>query len=314
MPLSRRALLAAGVAGPFLVGCAAPHGGSPGVPEPVSTRPWRGRRGLPRPDPPGSVGAVSSTRPVPASPTPTPTPVAGGVTRDEVIARYGSIRPVAWGLDVPGVTTMLPPTTGRTIALTFDACGGPLGSGYDQELIDFLRRQRVPATLFLNSRWIDANRPVFAELAADPLFEIGNHGTQHRPLSVSGQSAYGIMGTHDAGEVFDEVAGNRDKLSALLGRPPRFFRAGTAHCDDIATRIVADLDEHIVNFDVNGDAGATYPPDQVEKAVLTARPGSIIIGHMNHPAGGTAKGMAAALPRLIGAGFHFVRLSDCLTL
>ncbi|WP_322763204.1 polysaccharide deacetylase family protein [Frankia sp. Cr2] len=236
------------------------------------------------------------------------------MTRDEVVARYGSIRPVAWGLDVPGVTTMLPPTTGRTIALTFDACGGPLGSGYDQALIDFLRRQRVPATLFLNSRWIDANRPVFGELAADPLFEIANHGTQHRPLSVSGQSAYGIMGTHDAGEVFDEITGNRDKLSALLGRPPRFFRAGTAHCDDVATRIVADLDEHIVNFDVNGDAGATYPPDQVERAVLTARPGSIIIGHMNHPSGGTAKGMAAALPRLIGAGFRFVRLSDFLTL
>ena len=111
------------------------------------------------------------------------------------------------------------PASGRVIALTFDACGGPGGSGYDQALIDFLRRHEVPATLFLNSRWIDANPAAFRLLAAEPLFEIANHGTRHRPLSVTGRSAYGIPGTRNAGEVYDEVAGNQAKLTRLLGCP-----------------------------------------------------------------------------------------------
>ncbi|WP_242605835.1 polysaccharide deacetylase family protein [Frankia sp. Cppng1_Ct_nod] len=296
MSLSRRALLAAGTS-TVLAGCAGqahpstPRPGPAAVPGSRSEETGSG----------SSIAVVSSA---------SPAPVTGAVTRNDMIVRYGRIRPIAWGTEVPGVTTTLP-TTDRVIALTFDACGGPHGNGYDQALTDFLRRHGVPATLFLNSRWIDANPQVFHDLATDPLFEIANHGTFHRPLSVSGRSAYGITGTHNVGEVFDEVAGNRDKLNALLGHPPGFFRSGTAHCDDVATRIVADLGERVVNFDVNGDAGATFTPDQVTHAVLTARPGSVVIGHMNHPSGGTAQGIAAAVPRLTGSGFRFVRLSDC---
>lgn len=200
------------------------------------------------------------------------------------------------------------PAQGRVLALTFDACGGPNGDGYDAKLIDMLRRYSVKATLFLNQRWIAANRPVVADLVADPLFQIGNHGTRHRPLSTSGRSADKIPGTRDAGEVFDEVAGNRATLTELLGRPPRFFRPGTAYCDDIAIRIVGDLGETVVSFTVNGDGGATFPPATVTKALLTARPAAIVIGHMNHPEQGTAAGVAAALPRLLDQAFTFAHL------
>jgi peptidoglycan/xylan/chitin deacetylase (PgdA/CDA1 family) len=228
-----------------------------------------------------------------------------------MIAHYGRVQPTAWGLEVPGVTTAFR-ATGRVAALTFDACGGPGGSGYDRELIDFLRRRSVPATLFINSRWIDANPGTFHELTADPLFEIANHGTRHRPLSVSGRSAYGIEGTRNVGEVYDEVTVNRDKLTRILGRVPRFFRPGTAYCDDVAVRVAADLGERVVGFTVNGDAGATFTPSQVKQAVLRVRPGSIVIAHMNHPGRGTARGMAAAIPQLLSSGFTFVRLSEAM--
>ncbi|MDQ1482550.1 MAG: hypothetical protein QOF35_626 [Actinomycetota bacterium] len=199
---------------------------------------------------------------------------------------------------------------GRAIALTFDACGGPAGNGYDAALIGFLRREQVPATLFLNARWIDANRGRFDNLAADPLFDIANHGTRHLPLSVRGRSAYGIRGTSDIGEVFDEVDGNAHKLLALLGHQVRFFRSGTAHYDDVATRIVRDLGEKVIGFEVNGDGGATYTPRQVAKALATVRPGSIVISHMNHPGRGTEAGIRAALPGLRGAGYRFVHVAD----
>ncbi|MFE7856943.1 polysaccharide deacetylase family protein [Streptomyces sp. NPDC057403] len=202
---------------------------------------------------------ITAATPVTRRSSPPP-PAVTTVTRTEIVARYGHAVPHIWGFDAPGVVRTLPATGKRQIALTFDACGGPGGSDYDRTLIDFLRRREIPATLFINSRWIEANTPVFRRLATEPLFEIGNHGTRHLPLSVTGRSAYGIPGTRSAAEVYDEIAGNQAKLTHLLGTPPRFFRSGTAYCDDVASRIVTSLGERFVSFSVNGDGGATFTP------------------------------------------------------
>ncbi|MBN1091660.1 polysaccharide deacetylase family protein [Blastococcus sp. TML/M2B] len=227
------------------------------------------------------------------------------------MARYAGVRPTAFGLDVPGVVNRLP-TAERVVALTFDACGGTHGSGYDAALIAALRAAGAPATLFLNQRWITAHPDLAAELAADPLFELANHGTAHQPLSVTGAAAYGIAGTTGPGAAFDEVDGNTRTLTELTGAPPRFFRSGTAHYDDVAVRIAGELGQTVVNFDVNGDAGATFSAAQVTASLRSAGPGSIVIGHLNQPTGGTAAGVAAALPRLTADGFRFVQLSEHL--
>jgi len=291
MSMTRRAVLAAGVCG-VLSACAVrtrdlhagatPLGGETIAPSPTtstSAPPSRSTTG----SAPSSRGTIER------------------VTRAQIESRYAAIAPQTWGLYVPGVVTRLQ-GAGRAVALTFDACGGPGGHGFDAALIGFLRKAQIPATLFLNARWVDANPGIFGDLAADPLFDIANHGTRHLPLSVRGQSAYGIRGTRDVGEVYDEVASNARKLLGLVGHPMRFFRSGTAHYDDVATRIVRDLGEQVIGFDVNGDGGATFTPQQVAGALDTVRPGSIVIAHMNHPGRGTAAGMRAALPTLRGAG------------
>ena len=204
------------------------------------------------------------------------------------------------------------PTTDRVVALTLDACGGRTGGGYDAELIATLRRERVPATLFVNARWIEANPRKFRRLAADPLFEIANHGTEHRPLSVTGRSAYGIAGTGSVAQVLDEVTVNQRLITRLTGVVPAFFRSGTAYYDDVAVRAVNDLGLRVVNFDVLGDAGATYSAAQVADAMLSSKPGSIVLAHMNRPDSGTAEGINVALPKLSRRDFRFVRLSEYL--
>ena len=148
-------------------------------------------------------------------------------TRADIVARYAGVAPGAFGVDVPGVVNRLP-TQDRVVALTFDACGGARGSGYDAALIDVLRTTRTPATLFLNQRWVLAHPDRTADLAGDPLFELANHGTAHLPLSVTGGSAYGIPGTAGPGKVFDKISGNRETLIAAIGTPPKFSRSGTA--------------------------------------------------------------------------------------
>ena len=290
MSASRRAVLAAMTAG-ALAGCAGRTG--------VAGRAWT-----------PSGGHHTPTVNLLPSPAPQSVSTAGlAVTRAQVVARYGHTRPRTWGFGGPGVVRALPAAR-RVIALTFDACGGPGGSGYDQRLISFLRGRGVPATLFLNSRWIDENPAAFRQLASEPLFELANHGTRHRPLSVTGRSAYGISGTQNAGAVYDEVAGNQVKLTRLLGAPPRFFRCGTAYSDDVAAQIVTDMGLRLVTFAVNGDGGATFTPQQVRSTVTAATGGSIVLCHMNHPESGTARGIAAAVPYLLASGYRFVRLSD----
>jgi len=294
MIVSRRAVLAVLAAG-ALAGCDRPATLADG---------GRVATATPRTTPRTAAGSRT-----PGNVRPSARPAAPAATRAQVVARYGHLSPHTWGFGGPGVVRELP-TSRRVIALTFDACGGPGGSGYDQALIGFLRRREVPATLFLNSRWIDANPAAFGRLAAEPLFEIANHGTRHLPLSVTGRSAYGIGGTRNAGEVYDEVAGNQAKLTRLLGVPPRFFRAGTAYSDDVAARIVTAMGDRLVTFSFNGDGGATFTPGQVRSTVTGAPGGSIVICHMNHPESGTAQGIATAVPYLLASGYRFVRLSD----
>ncbi|MDO5728292.1 MAG: polysaccharide deacetylase family protein [Actinomycetaceae bacterium] len=244
------------------------------------------------------------------SPThpPSPTPVFPALTSadiDATAAGFANRQPTAWGLDIAGIIQR---TDDAGIALTLDACGGPGGSAFDQSLIDFLRERQIPATLFLNSRWIEANLSLAQELASDDLFELGNHGTRHCPLCVTGRDAYCIPGTATAAEATREVADNHLYMAQELGVEPRLFRSGTAHYDDVGIDICRALGEVPIGFSINGDGGATFSPAQVESAVSTAHAGSIIIAHMNQPEGNTAEGMKPGLSRLLDAGFAFTHL------
>lgn len=214
-----------------------------------------------------------------------------------------------WGERVTGVKTRMD-TDEPVVALTFDACGGSNGVGYDEQLIDFLLAESIPATLFFNHRWIVANEALFVQLAAEPTFEVANHGWEHRPLSVNGNSIYGLTGTADPAGVIDEVMTCQEAIEERTGLWPRYFRAGTAYCDEVAVRIVNDLGLDVVNFDVLGDAGATYTAAQVTAALDGATAGSIALLHMNQPGSGTAEGVRRAVPALRDRGLGFVKLSE----
>ena len=229
--------------------------------------------------------------------------------KNRTVARFAATVPHQWGETVTGVKTRLD-TTEKVVALTLDACGSPKGMGFDAGLLAFLEREQVPATLFINARWIGANRQAFARLAANPLFEIANHGLQHKPASVTGRSVYGLDGTRNVAELVDEIELGAVKLAALTGRRPRFYRSGTAFYDDVAVQVAAALGQQVVGFSVRGDNGATFRRDEVKGALLGVTSGDIIILHMNHPEAGTREGVMDAIPELKRQGFRFVRLSE----
>jgi peptidoglycan/xylan/chitin deacetylase (PgdA/CDA1 family) len=229
--------------------------------------------------------------------------------KQDIAARFYGKKPTHWGERVPGVRTRLA-TDDKVIALTLDACGSAGGKGVDSRLMDFLVHVRIPATLFINARWIDANPELFRRLAANPLFEIANHGMRHKPASVSGRSIYGIQGTKDTVELVEEIELNARKIETIIGRRPKLYRSGTAYYDEVAVEISRALGHEVAGFSILGDAGATYTAAQVKEALLGASAGDVILCHMNHPESGTGAGITAAVPELKRRGFSFVRMSD----
>lgn len=232
----------------------------------------------------------------------------------ELSRRYSGRAPAAWGEHMPGIIDNLPSAdaaqSGPLLALTLDACGGKKGASFDAALIVFLRKQAIPATIFVTSSWLRTNPEALRDLAADPLFEIAAHGSNHKPCSVSGNSVYGIKGTTSVLELVREVEGNARDIARATGFRPRWFRSGTAYYDDVAVSIIGDLDLHIAGYSVAADEGATLPADKVAAKLKAAKNGDILLLHVNKPASGTREGLQKALPELMARGARFVRLSE----
>ncbi|WP_461635484.1 polysaccharide deacetylase family protein [Glutamicibacter soli] len=279
-----------------LTGCAP----NPEAPDPTRGGP-SGTDAPPAPEPSRSASAGPSATPQPSA--------AAVMSRAEAVAKYHGRKPGTFGLDVPGIQLGLPRGS-KTAALTFDACGGPGGALFDPALITALRDAEAPATLFVNQRWARANRSLATELAADPLFEIANHGTSHAPLGTAGQMAYGIPGTASVGQAYDEIMGNQRYLQEEFGLTAKFFRSGTAHMDQVGATLCRDLGLVPMNFTVNLDAGATFPASTVAEQVGGLRAGDVGIGHFNRPDSGTAAGVRQGLKILQDAGVELVQLSQ----
>jgi hypothetical protein len=99
-----------------------------------------------------------------------------------------------------------------------------IASWYNEKVIETLRQEQIPATLFLTGLWIEAYGAATKELSADPLFELGNHSYSHgafhspcyrlSPIRESNQAAE-VEKTDDRAEGYTFV-----KISDLLKLPP----------------------------------------------------------------------------------------------
>jgi peptidoglycan/xylan/chitin deacetylase (PgdA/CDA1 family) len=228
-----------------------------------------------------------------------------------IVSGFANTPAGRWGEFVNGVDELLL-TEKKVIAFTFDACGGKNGNGYDKELIDFLQKEKIPATLFVSGRWIDSHFSVFLNLCSDSLFEIENHGLNHRPCSIDGKMIYGIKGTSNIGEAFDEVEANARKIEAITKHRPRLYRSATAYMDEACAGMAARLGITPVSYRVLSGDAVPFTPEQVieENVVKNVVPGAIVIMHFNHPDWNTKEAMEKIVPRLREMGYSFVLLKE----
>lgn len=214
------------------------------------------------------------------------------------------VSPAAAGRDGGGDTGQ------KVLAFTFDACGGK-HSGYDKELIEYLRREQVPATLFVTGLWIEKNRGTFAELAGNPLFEIENHGLLHRLCSTEGREMYGVDATRDLGEVIDEMELGARKIVELTGRRPLFFRSATAYTDELSLKVAGRLGMEVTSYDIlSGDANRASAAAMSRNILKGARHGAVVIMHFNHPGWPVRAALERTIPELRRQGYSFIKLED----
>lgn len=216
------------------------------------------------------------------------------------------------------------PQNVKLIALTFDLCETEnKTSGYDAGIVSYLRSNKIKATFFASGKWMRSHPERTMQLMADPLFEIGNHGWNHRNFRTIGEkeALNQVLWTQAQYELLWEdfhekppfnAAG--EKEAKIIPRVPRLFRFPFGACSHDALKLTQDLGLPAIQWDVvSGDPAKGRTAKAIARTVLgKVRPGSIIVFHANGRGHGTAESLAIFVPRLAQAGFDFVTVSELL--
>lgn len=179
----------------------------------------------------------------------------------------------------------------RYVLLTFD--DGPYGKGVDEQILHVLQRHRAHALFFLVcSHVTPATIHVPAKILATGNL-IGNHSFDHRH----------VTGMSDA-ELQHEVAGCSERLHALTGRQPRYFRPPFGQRSAQLQLAIDSAGMRQVLWSANSEDTWQTEPDQIVRWSLEeTENGSILLLH-DRPT--TAKALDRVLTSLEQRGFEFV--------
>jgi peptidoglycan/xylan/chitin deacetylase (PgdA/CDA1 family) len=191
----------------------------------------------------------------------------------------------------------------RLIALTFDACSTRAPSYYDERVTQVLIDKKVPATIFLGGKWIEDNVEHARYLASLPQFELGNHTFLHPHLTQVSNA-----------RLREELAWDQALLYTVTGRQATLFRAPYGEYDARVVDYAAQAGMTTVQYDLaSGDPDVHIAKEQLIKYVVdAARPGSIVVMHINRRGWHTAEALPAIIDALRLRGFEFVTVSELL--
>ena len=216
----------------------------------------------------------------------------------------------------------LPPGK-KLVALTLDLCeqAGEI-SGYDGAIIDYLRANRIKATVFTGGKWFMTHAERAQQLIADPLLEIGSHGWAHRNVrGLTGRALIDeIRGpepafqTQRAALLSSQCAAKHPKDAAVVQSRLGHYRFPFGACNPAAVAALAENGLSAIQWDVStGDSSKGESAEAIARTLLhEVRPGSIILAHANGRGHHTAAALELAMPKLKAKGFTFVTISELI--
>jgi len=212
----------------------------------------------------------------------------------------------------------------KLVALTFDLCeGNGEITGYDADIVNYLRSNKVRATFFASGKWLHSHPEKAMQLMADPLFEIGNHGWSHRNFRTldSQRIAEEVLWTQAQVEVLWEELAKKPCVKSVpldeltkIPRVPLTFRFPYGTCNPGALDFLARSGLPAIQWNVvTGDAAPKQTAVAISRVILEqTRPGSIIICHANGRGHASGEALPLFIPKLRQTGYEFVTVSELL--
>jgi peptidoglycan/xylan/chitin deacetylase (PgdA/CDA1 family) len=153
----------------------------------------------------------------------------------------------------------------RVLYLTFDDGPNPYST---EPIVEFLQRERVPATFFMVGRHVE-QFPRLARLVARAGFGVGNHTYSHTRLALAGpvRTAWEVATAHAA-------------IKRATGVTPRRFRAPHGYRNPFLRRVLAQHGYQVFGWTLGVWDTARPGPEVIRRRVAAGvRPGAILLLH-----------------------------------
>jgi peptidoglycan/xylan/chitin deacetylase (PgdA/CDA1 family) len=187
------------------------------------------------------------------------------------------------------------------VALTFDACPRKERPEFSTAIVDFLRKENIPATFFVSGLWAVNSQAALKELAGVANFQIGMHGYHHWKSSELTEPV-----------IASEIERTWSTIEQLGGTPQPFFRPPYGDCPPKLVKVAKSLGVLTVMWDVvSGDPNPLNTAERLEHRVLTmTRNGSLVIMHVNNGGIHTPEALPTIVAGLRAQGFRFVTVGE----
>ncbi len=206
-------------------------------------------------------------------------------------------------------------TPQKTLSLTFDADmtrgmqarlrEGKVKEWYDPTLVAFLRKEKIPTTVFMTGLFAETYPELAKSLGTDPLFSLQNHSFDHAAFE---SPCYGLAPLASDAEKRAEITKTQDALKKIVGVHPTLFRyPGLCH-NEHDDALVSEMGLSVSNGDIiSGDAFAKNAQFVAETVIARAHDGGEVVMHIGgHNAPVTGAALEIAVPLLRDAGYTFV--------
>ena len=190
------------------------------------------------------------------------------------------------------------------IALTFDACPRKHVEAFSLRIVQYLKKEKIPATFFVSGTWAESCPECLRQLEDEPLFEIGLHGYSHKKSTGLSEE-----------EIAGEIEKNRTALIRLGADPQPLFRPPYGDNPFALSEAARRMGVTSVMWDIGpDDPDPHHTPKYLEKVILDwAKGGSIVVMHVNGGGVSTADALPFVVDALKEKGFTFVKVSDLMS-
>lgn len=201
----------------------------------------------------------------------------------------------------------LAPAATPRVALTLDACSGHT----DARILDALIANNIKTTFFVTARWLKRNPEALARMRAHPeLFRFENHGANHVFAAPWPSSLFGVKAAGSPAAIKAEIEDGAAAIKAATGQQPHWYRAAAAEYAESALPLIDSLHVRIAGYSLAGDGGAQYSESWTAHVISNAKPGDVILAHINQPLRKAGAGVVTGMLALKAKGYDFVWLDE----